>query len=405
MINLYPEHTYQRFEGFGGAITEAVGYVYRQMEPRLRRELMEAYFSPHNMNYSLVRIPIDSCDFSLEQYTGFEHPEQYILPFLRDAEKARGGPLELMLSPWSPPVEWKTNDTREQGGKLRSEYYGDYAEYLCNYILWYQNQGFHMTRISLQNEPHAVQTWDSCVWTAEEQKRFLRDFMYPTMEKHGLTDIEIYLWDHNKERAYEWLRDVLDGDTDPMVAGTCVHWYSGDHFEALDLCRERFPSKKLMVSESCFEQRVYGVIDPIFAAGKIAHEIIGDLNHGICAFCDWNLLLDETGGPSYVENYCLAPFQYDTKEKKLCRQLFGQYMAFFSHYIVPGSQRIAFSRYTDSIEVTAWKRPDGSIALLLVNRGGETLPVCVRLSGAEAETALLPKSITAAVIEWSPGST
>ena len=399
VINLYPEASYQTFEGFGGAITEAAGYVYSLMSEAQRRELTETYFSPAGMNYSLVRIPIDSCDFSLGQYTGFERPARYILPLLRDAQRAHGGTLSVMLSPWSPPVEWKTNDTREQGGKLRREHYGDYAEYLCRYILWYREQGFAVRRISLQNEPHAVQTWDSCVWEAAEQKVFLRDHMWPAMEKHGLTDIEIYLWDHNKERAYEWLREILDADTDKMIAGTCVHWYSGDHFEALDLCRERYPTKKLMVSESCFEYRVYGTIDPRFSALKFSREIIGDLNHGLSAFCDWNLLLDERGGPCYVDNFCLAPFLYDTKEKKLKKQLFARYLEQLSRHIVPSSVRIASTRYTDEIDVTAWRRPDGKLAVILLNNCGENRPVCVRLSGKEAELLLWPSSITAAVVE------
>lgn len=399
VINLYPEITYQSFTGFGGAITEAAAYNYSLLDDAQKKALVEAYFSPERMNYQLVRIPIDSCDFSLSPYTGFERPEQYILPMLRDAEAAHGGPLALLLSPWSPPVEWKTNDTRQFGGKLKPEHYGDYAEYLCSYILWYKNQGFSVRALTLQNEPHAVQTWDSCVWTAAEQKLFLRDFMWPAMEQHGLTDIEIYLWDHNKERVYEWMREVVDADTDRMIAGAAVHWYSGDHFDALSLCREQFPDKKLIVSESCFEYRVYGTVDPNFAAQKLGHELIGDLNSGISAFCDWNLLLDECGGPCYADNFCLAPFLYDRGEKKLRPQLLQQVFELFSRTIVPGSRRIAHSRASEQVEATAWKRPDGSLALVLLNKAAEAAPVCVRVGGNETQLLLQPKSIASCVIE------
>lgn len=399
VVNLHPEVEYQTWDGFGGAITEAAAYNYSLMSETQKKALMEAYFPPQRMNYQLVRIPIDSCDFSLGQYTGFERPARYIVPMLRDAEKAHGGKLAILLSPWSPPVEWKSNDTREQGGRLLPEHYGDYAEYLCEYVLWYKNQGFFVRALTLQNEPHAVQTWDSCFWTAAEQKVFLRDAMWPAMEKHGLTDIEIYLWDHNKERVYEWMHEAIDVDTDKMVAGAAVHWYSGDHFEALQLCREQFPDKKLIVSESCFEYRVYGTVAPAFAAQKLGHELIGDLNGGVSAFCDWNLLLDERGGPCYAENYCLAPFLYDPGEKKLKPQLLQQILELFSRSIVPGSVRIAHSRATEQVEATAWKRPDGTLALMLMNKSEAIAPICVRIDGMETELILYPKSVSSCILK------
>ena len=62
---------------------------------------------------------------------------------------------------------------------------------------------------------------------------------------NGLNDIAIYIWDHNKERALEWAETILDDQTMPMVAGVAFHWYSGDHFEALRMIRERFPEKDI----------------------------------------------------------------------------------------------------------------------------------------------------------------
>ena len=251
--------------------------------------------------------------------------------------------------------------------------------------------------MTLQNEPHAVQTWDSCIWTAEEQKIFLRDYMWPAMINRGLTDIKIYLWDHNKERVYEWMRDVLDKTTEKMIAGAAVHWYSGDHFEALDICREKYPEKKLIVSEICFEYRVYGNVEPSFAAVKFSREVMGDLNHGVSAFCDWNLLLDETGGPCYAKNFCLAPFLFDSKSNKLTPQLLQKYMEAFSTAIVPGAVRVAATRYTETIEVTGWKRPDGSIAVLFLNKTDEEKPVCLRIDDKEACLTLAPKSLSTAI--------
>lgn len=410
-VNLYPDSTYRTLEGFGGAITDSAAYVYSLMDGAQKKELMQSYFTQEGMNYGLVRIHLDSCDFSLEQYEAMSDPadsglesfsfsrtEKYILPMLRDAQEAAGKPLELMLSPWSPPAFMKTNHQRAQGGGLKPEYRQLWAEYLCRYIQEFQNRGFKVRRISLQNEPRAVQTWDSCLFTAQEQREFLVRFMRPAMLRHGLEDIEIFLWDHNKERAYEWMQDILDEETEPMVAGLAFHWYSGDHFEALELLRQRYPDKQLIVSESCIEFSKFAGESETLNALRLSHEIIGDLNHGMTAFYDWNLLLDEKGGPNYVENYCLAPYLYDTSRKKLMPQLLQKHIAHFSHYLLPGAVQIGYSRYTEQIDVTAWKRPDDRIAVVLLNKSEQIMQVCLRMEGFVAECLLCPQSITTGII-------
>ena len=330
VVNIYPELSYETFEGFGGAVTEAAGYIYSLMNDEQKKKVIETYFSPEKMNYRLVRVHMDSCDFSLGLYEAmsnsedtelksfsFERTEKYILPMLEDAKKTAGENLKLMLTPWSPPAFMKTNGKRTGGGKLKPEYRKLWAEYICRYIREFQNRGFEVQRISIQNEPKAVQTWDSCLFTAEEEKSFLRDFLYPTMKSHGFENIEVFIWDHNKERIYERVRDTVDEETREMVSGAAFHWYSGDHFEGLELVRRLYPELKLIMSESCLEYSIFDEKNIESVTNKLCHEIIGDLNHGMCAFYDWNLLLDEKGGPNHVGNYCHAPF-YTTLKRRNC---------------------------------------------------------------------------------------
>lgn len=411
VVNLYPEVTFQTLEGFGGAITDAAGYVYSLMEEAQKRRLMETYFSPERMRYGIVRIHMDSCDFATEMYEAMSDPddrelksfsfartEKYILPMLMDAERVAGRKLKLMLSPWSPPAFMKTNGQRKHGGSLKPEYRAFWADYICRYILEFWNRGFEVQRISLQNEPKAVQTWDSCVYTAREEKEFLRDYMYPALRKHDLQDVEVFIWDHNKERVYERVRDILDETTKDMVAGVAFHWYSGDHFEALDLVRRQYPELKMVVSESCIEYTKFGAADGVANAGRLSHEIIGDLNGGMCAFYDWNLLLDETGGPNHVGNLCHAPFLYDRQKRELLPQLIQKHFYHFAHYIEPGARRIGFSKYTDKLDVTAFQNPDGRIVTVILNRSEETLPVELRLREQIVRLQIEGQSICTGVI-------
>lgn len=408
VVNLYPEIEYQTLEGFGGAITEAAGYVYSLLSDVEKKELMHAYFSKEGMHYALVRIHIDSCDFCLDQYCALNDEkdpekidlsriEKYILPMLRDAygeAEKNGIKLKIMLSPWSPPAFMKSNKSRIHGGRLLKEYYGAYADYLCRYIIEFQKYGFEVSRMSMQNEPNASQTWDSCVWSASEQKEFLRDYLYPQMQKCGLENIEIFLWDHNKERLYENMRDIIDEETDKMVAGAAFHWYSGDHFEALDLAGRIYPDKKLILSESCIELCKFDRNDGFKAACSLAHEMIGDLEHGMSAFYDWNMLLNSAGGPHHVENDCLSPFMYDEKRKRLEENLIAKYYRVIAGKIVSGSVRIASTKYTQDIDVTSWKRQDDSIVMIILNKTDENKKITVRINGKIAETLVYPHSIS-----------
>ncbi|MDD3362905.1 MAG: glycoside hydrolase family 30 beta sandwich domain-containing protein [Hespellia sp.] len=410
LITLYPQMKYQQMEGFGGAVTDSAGYIFSLMSEAQKIQMAESYFGKEGMKYHLVRIPIDSCDFSLEHYEAdsdeadetfekfsFERVEKYILPLLDAAEKAYGGKLDIMLSPWSPPVYMKTNGDRNHGGKLKDEYRQRWAEYICRYIQEYRNRGYHVTRLTLQNEPKGVQTWDSCIYTAQEEKVLLRDYVWPALKKYGLNDIEIYLWDHNKERVFEWAETIIDDETTDMIAGMAFHWYSGDHFEALRMVKERFPDKKLLLSEACIEYSKFSADDYLGNAQKYAHDMIGNLNEGMSVFIDWNLVLDEIGGPNHVGNFCDAPYLFDTKKSELMESNILGYLWHFSHFIEVGAVRIGVSRYTDKLEVTAFEK-NGKITFVILNRTDEDLPVHIRMEDECVEIMVKKASISSGVI-------
>lgn len=410
IINLYPQIKMQTFLGFGGAITDSAGYVYSLLDEAQKRNLVYTYFGKDAMKYNQVRIPIDSCDFSLEHYEAdsdetdenfshfsFSRVEKYILPLLDAAENAYGKKLNITLSPWSPPAYMKTNGERNNGGRLKPEYWKRWAEYICRYIEEYQKRGYHVTGLTLQNEPKAVQKWDSCVYTAEEEKEFLKNYMWPSLVTHGLENVEIYIWDHNKERALEWAETIIDAETSDMISGLAFHWYSGDHFDALQMIKELYPEKKLLLSEACIEYGKYAADDYLRNAQKYAHDMIGNLNHGMNSFFDWNLILDEQGGPNHVGNFCDAPFLFDTKKHTLIEGNIAGYLWHFTHFIEPQATRIGTTCYTDKLEVTAFEK-EKQIVFVLLNRTTESLPAVIRLHDTCIRITVPPLAITTGVI-------
>ena len=437
VLNLYPQVIYQKVEGFGGAMTEAAGYALSKLSDADRKAAVDAYYGEGGIGSNLIRTHIDSCDFSLGMYQAvedvvadpdlatfsLERDRKYIIPAIKDAIAASKKPISVLLSPWSPPAAWKTppvrvviganapelirkaapadpdKGSRTWGGHLKPEYYPNWARYIVKYILGYLEEGIPVKWVSIQNEAAAATPWDSCQWTAEEEKVFLRDHLYPEMKKAGLVGkIGIYIWDHNKERIFERACDTLDADTRPMVDGIAFHWYSGDHFDAVKMTHEAFPEKTLMFTEGCVEYSVMGGQSEITFGQRYAHDMIGNLNAGMNRFIDWNLYLDEQGGPNHVGNYCGAPVMLDGKggfEKKVSYYYIGH----FSKYIQPGAVRIGSSSYTDKLEATAVRNPDGSIAVVVLNRTDAELPYNIRIRGKLVKLTAAPNSIATGILE------
>ncbi|MDF2540603.1 MAG: glycoside hydrolase family 30 [Herbinix sp.] len=410
VVNIYPEVEYQTYLGFGGAITEASGYAYSKLSKENQRKIVELYYGEEGNRYNMARGHIDSCDFSLGNYSAITDPsdtametftlerdEQYIIPLMKAAIEKRGEPLDLLLSPWSPPAFMKTNGEKNHGGKLKPEYREFWAEYICRYIKEYNNKGLKVSRLTVQNEPAAVQSWDSCIYSAQEEKEFVRDFLYPAFVKNGLTDVKINIWDHNKEIMYERAKGSIDQDTDKMIDGIAFHWYTGDHFEAIELTQKAFPGKELIFTEGCVEYSRFGA-DQLHNAQMYAHDIMGNLNAGMTGFLDWNILLDEKGGPNHVNNFCDAPIMIDTVNDTFEVKLSFDYIGHFSRYINKGAKRIALTKYTDKLEMTAFKNPDGSIVLVALNCKEQNIPVTLRINGKLVDFVVAKQSMVTAVI-------
>lgn len=402
VLNIYPQIRYQTFKGFGGAATDSAGYIYSLLNEEQKKLMIDTYFLNEEMNYKVVRIPIDSCDFSLGHYEASSKENQegfnldrmgkYIFPLMEDIMKAAGEGLEVMLTPWSPPAFMKTNGERNNGGKLKKEYYGQWAAYICRYIKELKAKGIPVTMLSVQNEPKAVQTWDSCIFTAEEEKEFLREYLVPTLKENEI-EIKLFIWDHNKERILDRASVTIDEETDSMIDGIAVHWYSGDHFEAVQMVHDIYPEKEIILSEACIEYCKYQQGDCLENAKKYAHDLVGNLKSGLTRFIDWNLILDEVGGPNHVKNFCDAPYLYHTKTGELEERTTLAYLWHFSHFIHPGAVRIGTSSYTEKLEAVAFDNGNEYVVVML-NRTKEELPVYIRCKGKTVNFVLEPESIS-----------
>jgi glucosylceramidase len=247
--------------------------------------------------------------------------------------------------------------------------------------------------VTIQNEPAATQTWDSCIYTAEEERDFVRDHLGPTLAKRGHGDVKILIWDHNKEILYERAAPTfLDPQAAKYVWGVGFHWYTGDHFDQLEKVHKAFPQAKLLFTEGCQEGGLH-LTD--WAVGeRYGHDIIGDLNHWAVGWIDWNMVLDERGGPNHVNNLCDAPIIADTVRNKLYFENSYYYLGHFSKFIRPGAVRIGCVVNNPDLETTAFRNPDGRIAVVTMNRTDDPIDYRLQIGDEAVESGSPAHSIT-----------
>src|SRR5258705_1218909 len=199
-----PTRTFQTILGIGGALTDASAETFAKLPPAKQQEILNAYFDPSiGIGYTLARTNIHSCDFSSGSYTyvdegdkgltsfSVKHDKQFRIPFIKQALATAGGRLNIFGSPWSPPAFMKDNNDMLHGGKLKAEFYQSWANYYTKFIKAYQKEGIPIWGISIQNEPMATQKWKSCIFSAEDERDFLKNYLGPAMKKEGLGDKKI----------------------------------------------------------------------------------------------------------------------------------------------------------------------------------------------------------------------
>lgn len=380
ILKVNTDKTFQQIIGFGGAFTEAAAYTLSKMDPEKKEEIVKKYFDPiEGLGYNLGRVHIHSCDFALGNYTYVEendielktfdisHEEKWVFPFIREAMKVRKGDIALLASPWSPPAWMKTNGEMNHGGQLLPEYRKTWSEYYAKYIKAMRAEGFNIFAITVQNEPAAVQTWDSCIYSAEEEGIFVRDYLGPVLEKEGLSDVKLYIWDHNRDIIVERAKGVLeDKEAAKYVYGVANHWYVSEEFENLSKVHELYPDKHILFTEGCQEGGVH--LGSWSTGERYARNMIGDFNNWQEGWLDWNLVLDEMGGPNHVGNYCDAPIIADTKTGKIHYNSSYYYIGQFSKFVKPNAKKLEVKLQGEAItKNVGFINEDDSIVLIVMN--------------------------------------
>eukprot|EP01029_Cantina_marsupialis_P023925 TRINITY_DN6034_c0_g1_i1.p1 TRINITY_DN6034_c0_g1~~TRINITY_DN6034_c0_g1_i1.p1 ORF type:complete len:477 (+),score=123.88 TRINITY_DN6034_c0_g1_i1:98-1528(+) len=416
VLKVNHEIEHQKILGFGGAFTEAAGIVLKKMPLKLQKEVIEAYYGKDGINYSTGRVHMNSCDFSTGNYNyddvdgDFElthfnltQPDlKYVVPYVKAAMKHSKHPLRMFFSPWSSPgwmkesgVMFGADEPITDALKQDESYHKAWALYFSKFIEAYQKHGINFWGLTVQNEPLGHPRWERLYFDIEMEKNFIKNHLGPLMRsKHPW--IKIMMYDYHKlPLLSDWTKGILgDPESAQYVDGVGVHWYRGPHFEVLDEVARDFPETFVLATEATME---HGVKLANFSSGeKYGYDILGDLAHNVVGWTDWNIVLDQNGGPNHVGNVCDAPIICDTEKKKLYYQYTYYFMGHFSKFIEPGSKRVELEiTSSPAVEVLSVAfHVDTNVVIVIMNRSEKEMSYEIHdPKEGYATTTLMPHSI------------
>ncbi|TBN04061.1 glycosyl hydrolase family 30 [Hyunsoonleella flava] len=440
-LKLKPNQTFQTITGFGGAFTEASAYLLNKLSKENRKKIIDAYFSKEGAHYSLTRTHMNSCDFSVSNYSytpvegdknlehfSIEEDKDDLIPFIKEAMAASTDGFKIFGSPWTA-APWMKDNNKWVGGKLLPEYYDTWALFFSKYADAYKAEGIDIWGFTVENEPLGNgNNWESMHYTPDEMTNFVQNYLGPKLEADGKGYLKILGYDQNREHLKEWIdSQYKNEETSKYFDGTAIHWYASTfHYfpEELQYAHDKAPNKLLIQSEACVDAETpvwkddawywkkeatdWGFewapekdkhMHPKYApVNRYARDIIGCLNNWVDGWVDWNMVLDTKGGPNWFKNWCIAPVIVNPDTDEVYFTPLYHTMAHFSKYIRPEAKVIGLENPDDKLMATAAQNPDGSIAVVLFNEFKTPKTISLSLNEKNVEFSIDAQAIQTIVI-------
>ena len=425
-IVIDPSLRRQNWIGAGAAVTDATAYLlWEVMDAGQRGRLLRELFDPvDGAGFSLVRIPMGSCDFNKQDYYTYDDlpfgshdselkrfsigegtpgaPEatkdlKYIVPVLREILDINPG-VKIVAAPWSAPAWMKNTGNLTEGGRLRfgewtgigydpmrDGFEGVYARYFVRFIDEYAKYGIPIHAVSLQNEPAVAAPWPAMTWSIQQLADFGHRFLRPAL-RASHPDVRMLFLDDNPYLMNEPLSNLMSRDQAHAFDGIAVHTYTPP-YDRLHNATDCYPEWTVMMSE----RRCMMTETPEDAS----HIMFGVncnwmIQQGMGMLTLWNLALDERGLPNRAGSTGrrgVITINHRTGEVR--RNLEYFMLRNLGQDVPVGSQVIASSNYTTDgytggLGSSAFLSPDGGVSCIVYNPTGKAIDAAVTVNGAGA---------------------
>ena len=403
----------------------------------------------------------DKEGFKRADHPGIADESYDLLPMIQEALAIKSGQpdreLRIIASAWTAPAWMKDietwyipgapeNNWQGSGGRLKAAYIPTYADYLVKYLDAYKAEGVNIWGLTPVNEPHGNNgQWESMHFSPETQNEFIKKHLGPKLKSSQYGDIKLLAYDQNRDGLEHWT-DVIFGDpqTAPFVYGVAVHWYESTfkvYEDVFERVHQKFPDFAIIHTEGCIDDlgkpAPNGVTDPeryqesgwfdnddfwwnpnatdwaysvtwegvkvedhpIYTpVHRYARNIIVSLDHWMRGWVDWNIVLDQNGGPNHVGNFCGAPIMIDTESKQVYYTPIYYVLAQFSKTIRPGDKAVQTEKQlaglgSDDLHACATVNRDNLLSVQLLNTTKVPIRYQLQIGGRYAEITIAANAV------------
>ncbi|MEV4616092.1 RICIN domain-containing protein [Kitasatospora sp. NPDC049258] len=408
---------YQQFTGGGASFTDTAAWLLNSsgaLSAATRDATLRALFSPTDgIGLSFVRNPMGSSDLARYGYTYDDRPAGQsdpalanfsvahdladVLPLTRQARQLNPA-LTVMASPWTAPA-WMKDSGSLDGGWLKAEYYGAYAQYFVKYLQAYQAQGVPVDYVTVQNEPTCCGGYPSMSWNGPGLRYFTGTDLLPALQGAGLAT-KVLALDWNWDQYAGYAAPTVDDPairSHPNFGGIAWHGYGGD-VSAQTTVHDRYPALDAFDTEHSGgtwigdqqQEDMRNIIDYTRNWGK--------------SVTKWSLAVDQNMGPHYggcgTCTGLVTVHDGDARSGQVDYTVEFYTMGHLTKFVKPGAYRIA-STANSAVPNVAWQNPDGSKALIAYNDSGSAQTLRVNWGGQNFTYGLPAK--TSATFTWSGG--
>lgn len=429
-IIINPHQQMQEIDGFGFTVTGGSAELLMKMEPQRRTQILEELYGTgaDDIGISYVRLSIGSSDlnsftfsyndlekgqtdYDLEHFSLGQDLKD-VVPVMKEI-LAINPTLKIMGSPWSAPLWMKTNENI-QGGKLKEDSYGVYAEYFVKYVQEMAKHGITIDAITVQNEPMNSRNTPSMSWFWFEQAEFIKNHLGPKFESNNIKT-KIVIFDHNTDRPDYPLSILQDTLASSYIDGSGFHNYRGD-MQSMSVVHRARPDKNIYFTEQMVTENPESPILNI--TRPVNRLIIGGSNNWSRNIVLWNLAADPLNDP-HTDNggcsMCQGAITIDGND--VSRNIAYYAIAHASKLVRPGSKRIYSTQVDDSsvflyqdeqrpmvyrvwtssqsdlLPNVSFKTPDNKIVLIVANTSLDKNSFKIQYNGEFAVLDLEPGSV------------
>ncbi|QXE34503.1 ricin-type beta-trefoil lectin domain protein [Streptomyces sp. GMY02] len=406
---------YQTFTGGGASFTDTAAWLMKgsgALSQATRDDTMRKLFSPtEGIGLSFIRNPMGGSDLARFGYTyndlpagqtdptlsrfSIAHDLQDVLPLTKQAKQLNPA-LSTMASPWTAPA-WMKDSGQLNGGWLKAENYGTYADYFVKYLQAYRDNGIPVDYVSAQNEPTCCGGYPSMSWNGSGLAYFTKSELLPKLQGAGLsTKVLAHDWNWDTYDAYaaETVNDAAVRNH-PNFGGVAWHGYGGNIQKQTDV-HNQYPQMNAFQTEHSGGTWIANQQREDMA------NIIDYTRHWAKSVTKWSLAVDQNRGPHNggcgTCDGLITVHNGDSRHGQVDYTIEYYTMGHLTKFVKPGAQRIASTAST-TVSNVAWRNPDGSKALIAYNDGTGAQQVRVNWGGQNFTYSLPGK--TSATFTWA----